>query len=213
MATEELDLNKLQTSEEIVKSNVANLELYADNHPFRLSLRIKTFESEAEFKKFIRNVEVAIRRSVEYKEWKKYIIDILGIKSCMITNERIDECSIEVHHHIPSLYVLVKSIVNKRIEERNEFTTFDIALDAMKLHFENKIGYAMLVQSMHEKFHNGFLQIPKEYVKGDFMAFINKYSKYLEDADLELINIRLATTESNCNWSRENYPGVQVSGG
>lgn len=208
---EELDLNKIKTSEAVVKSNVENLELFADNHPFRLSLRINNFESEAEYNKFIKNVETTVRRSVEYKQWKAYIIDVLGIKTCMITNERIDECSIEVHHHLPTLYVLVKGIVNKKIEAKEKFSTFDIALEAIKLHFENKIGYITIVKTMHEKFHNGFLQIPKEYVRGDYMTFINEYSKYLDDADLELINVRLAAKESNCSWTRDSYPGQDIA--
>jgi len=208
---EELDLNKIKTSEAVVKSNVENLELFADNHPFRLSLRINNFESEAEYNKFIKNVETTVRRSVEYKQWKSYIIDVLGIKTCMITNERIDECSIEVHHHLPTLYVLVKGIVNKKIEAKEKFSTFDIALEAIKLHFENKIGYITIVKTMHEKFHNGFLQIPKEYVRGDYMTFINEYSKYLDDADLELINVRLAAKESNCSWTRDSYPGQDIA--
>jgi len=203
---DELNLNDIKNHmANELKSNVENLELYSDNHPFRLSLRIKTFESEAEYTKFIRNVETTIRRSIEYRMWKGYIIDVLGIKTCMITNENIDECSIEVHHHLPTLFTLVKGLVNKKIENKEGFSTFDISLEAIELHFANKIGYATLIKSMHEKFHNGFLSIPKELIKGDYMYFINEFSKYLDDTDIELINVRLATNESNCEWSRDSY--------
>jgi len=116
-----------------------------------------------------------------------------------------------MYHHLPTLYVLVKGIVNKKIEAKEKFSTFDIALEAIKLHFENKIGYITIVKTMHEKFHNGFLQIPKEYVRGDYMTFINEYSKYLDDADLELINVRLAAKESNCSWTRDSYPGQDIA--
>ena len=74
-----------------IKSNVENLELYSDQYPFSLALRIKNFENESEYKKFIRNCEKLIRSSVEYRQWKNYIIDVLGVNTCMITNERIDE--------------------------------------------------------------------------------------------------------------------------
>ena len=56
-----------------VKSNVEGLELYSDNYPFRLSLRVRNFENEAEYKKFIKNCEMNIRRSIEYKLWRNYI--------------------------------------------------------------------------------------------------------------------------------------------
>jgi len=210
--TDSLDLNKIKMPDEVIKSNVENLELFSDTHPFRLSLRITSFESEADFNKFIKSVESTVRRSIEYKMWKQYIIEVLGITTCMITQEKMDECTIEVHHHIPSLYLAVKALVNKKISNHEEFSTFDIALETIELHFANKIGYVTLLKSMHEKFHNGYLPIPKEYIKGDYMSFLNEYSKYLDDEDLENINLRLATYETDCDWSAKNYPGQNVGG-
>jgi len=188
-----------------IQSNVENLELYSDNYPFRLSLRIRSFEGESEYKKFIRNTEMTIRRSVEYKLWRNYIIDILQIQTCMITNERMDEVSIEVHHHLPSLYVLVCGLVNKKIEKEEEFCTFDIAIEAIELHFANKVGYITLLKSMHEKFHNGYLSIPIDFIKGDYNHFIREYSRYLDEEDLDVITQRTSINESNCSWSRDNY--------
>ena len=208
----DINLNDIKIPDEIIKSNVENLQLFSDNHPFQLSLRISTFESEAEFTKFIRSVETAVRRSIEYKLWIHYIIEVLGISTCMITNESIEECSIEVHHHIPSLFTLVKAIINKKIEDEQMFSTFDISLETIELHFANKVGYVTLLKSLHEKFHNGFLQIPKEYIKGDYMSFVNEFSKYLDDSDLEIINMRLTTHETDCDWTRDNYPGLQNRG-
>ena len=125
----------------------------------------------------------------------------------MITNEKIDEVSIEVHHHLPSLYILVKALVNKRIAQQQEFCSFDIATEAIEKHFANQVGFVMLVKTLHEKFHNGFLTIPKEFIKGDFMKFVSEYSEYLDETDLETIDMRLAANESNCSWGRNEYPG------
>ena len=66
-------------SSEEVKSNVENLELFSDNFPFRLSLRIRNFENETAYKKFVRNTEMLIRRCNEYKLWRNYIIDVLQV--------------------------------------------------------------------------------------------------------------------------------------
>lgn len=201
-------------SDEIrVKSNVEKLELYSDNHPFRLSLRVRNFESESEYKKFLKNCERAVRGSIEYKLWRNYIIDVLQIQTCSLTQERMDEVSIEIHHHISSLFILVTALVNKKIELEQEFCTFDIAQEAIELHFMNKVGYVPLIRDLHSKFHNGFLQIPIESVKGDYRYFIREYSKYLEEEDLDVINQRLSVTESNCNWSRDDYPGELVANG
>ena len=200
-----MDLNEIKEEVEI-KSNVESLELYSDNYPFSLSLRINNFESEADYKKFIKNCETTVRRCIEYKFWKRYIIDVLQINECMITHEKMEDVTIEVHHHIPSMYVLVSALVNKRIEENIDFCSFDIAQEAIELHFQNKIGYVTLLKSMHEKFHNGKLGIPINFVKGDYRYFIENFRRYLDETDLETIDDRLATNETNCSWSRDNYP-------
>jgi len=189
-----------------VKSNVEGLELYSDQYPFRLSLRIENFENESEYNKFVRCCEKIVRGSLEYKEWRNYIIDVLGINSCMITEERMEECTVEVHHHLPSLFVLIKSLINKKIDSSEPFSTFDISLEAIRLHFLNKVGYVTLIKSMHEKFHNGHLSIPRELIKGNYNGFIAEYSRFIEEDDLETINQRLSITESNCGWSRLSYP-------
>lgn len=192
-----------------IKSNVENLELYSDAFPFRLGLKIRNFENEAEYKKFLKNVEMLVRRCNEYKLWRNYIIDVLQINTCMITNESIDQVTIEVHHHLPSLFTLVSALVNKHIEDQTDFCTFDIAQEAIELHFKNKIGYTTLLRSMHEKFHNGYLTIPIDMVKGDYNFFIETYSRYLDENDIDKIQARLAINESNCTWSRDDYPIAQ----
>jgi len=193
----------------IKSSNVEGLELYSDQYPFRLSLRIENFQSETDYNKFVKNCEKLIRGCLEYKEWRNYIIDVLGVTSCMVTDEVMSECTVEVHHHIPSLFTLVKALVNERIEKNESFSTFDIALNAIELHFMNKVGYVTLIKSMHEKFHNGHLLIPTEVIKGDYRYFVNEYSRYLEEEDIDKINQRLSITEGNCGWTRNDYRDQQ----
>lgn len=189
-----------------IKSNVENLQLYSDTYPFSLSLRVSNFESESEYKKFIRNCEMMIRRCLEYKLWRNYIIEVLQINECMITHEKNSEVSIDVHHHIPSLYILVAAHVNRNIEKGEDFCTFDLCKEIMELHFQNKIGYVTLLKSMHEKFHNARLGIPVSFVKGDYKYFMNNFSKYLDEYDLESMEERMVCTDTNCEWTRDNYP-------
>ena len=192
-----------------IDSEVDGLELYSDQYPFRLPLRISNFENEAEYTKFIRNCERHIRSSIEYKQWRNYIIDVLGVQTCMVTNERMDQCTIEVHHHVPSLFVLVKSITNKLMDEEKEFSTFDVSLEAIKYHFQNKVGYVTLIKSIHEKFHNGFLGVPANVIKGNYKAFMEEFSAHMDDEDLDVITQRLSVNENNCGWSRDSYPGEE----
>ena len=192
-------------NETTIESNEENLELYSNEYPFKLSLRIKNFNDDAEYKKFIKSVERLIRSSTEYKEWKGYIIDALGIDSCMITNETMDEVTVEVHHHIPSLYDIVCAVVNEHIDKDKEFCSFDISTKIIELHFQNKIGYVTLIKSMHEKFHNGYLRIPINIVKGDYKYILKKYMKYFDDETVDRLNFKLAINKSNCEWTKNNY--------
>ena len=189
-----------------VKSNVEDLRLYSDTYPFSLSLRISNFDSEANYKKFIRNCEMLIRRSSEYKLWRNYIIDVLQIDECMITKEKNCDVTIDVHHHVPSLYVLVASLVNRNIEKNVEFCTFDLCKEVIELHFQNKIGYVTLLKSMHEKFHNGRLGIPAHLIKGDYKYYMENFSRYLDEVDLETMEERMVCKDVNCDWSRDEYP-------
>lgn len=196
-----------------VKSNVERLEMYSDNYPFNLSLRIRSFENEADYNKFIKNCEKLIRGCLEYKLWRDYITDVLQVQSCAITEERMDQCSTEIHHHPVSLFTIVKSLINENLEKEEPFCTFDIAIKTIELHFKNFVGYTNLLKSIHEKFHNGFLNIPRSMIKGNYNAYLEEYSKYLDDEELEIINSRLSITESNCNWSVNDYPGLKQGNG
>lgn len=183
-----------------IKSNEANLELYSEEYPFRLPLRIKNFHDDSDYKKFIRSVERMVRNSPEYKEWRNYIVDVLGIDKCMLTNESMDEVTIDVHHHVPDLYTLITCLVNECISKENEFCSFDICTKAIELHYQNKIGYVTLLKSMHEKFHNGYLRIPMSIVRGDYEYFVNKLLPYADEDQIDAIKFKLAVKSTNLKW-------------
>jgi len=195
--------------EEEIKSNVERLELYSDNYPFNLSLRIQTFEGEADYNKFIKNCEKLIRGCLEYKLWRNYITDVLQIQTCSITEERMDQTNIDIHHHPVSLFSIVKSLVNEKLEKEEPFCSFDICTKVIELHFSNHIGFIPLLSDLHSKFHNGFLNLPRSMIRGNYNAYIENYSKYLDEDELETINSRLSITESNCNWSADDYPAFR----
>ncbi len=191
-----------------IKCDDELLKLYSLSYPYSLTLRITNFETPADLLKFVRNCEKLIRLSYEYKLWREYIVDILKENYCPITLETNEEVSIEIHHHVPSLFIIVKSVVNKFIYENKEFCTFDICLEVISIHFQNKIGYIPLIKSIHEKVTNGHLKIPIKLIKGNYKEFINEYSKYFDDDDLNTINERLICNDELNNWTKDNYPGL-----
>jgi len=207
------DTKQIHVDEDIeIHADIEGLELYSEQYPFRLPLKIRDFDSEQEFKKFIRSCEKMVRGSIEYKYWRDYIKDVLGVNMCMITQERMDECTIEVHHHIPSLYSLIKSMINRKIEREEEFSSFDISTEAIELHYKNKVGYVTLIKSMHEKFHNACLSIPINLVKGDYQFFMDNLSRYLDSDEIDVLTHRLSIDQTNCHWTRGVYPEQQAIG-
>lgn len=176
-----------------------------------LPLRRTGFEEDKEFIQFIKNVERLVRSSNEYREWVKYIKDVLGFSACAVTQEKGCELTIEAHHHPISLFNICKAIIVKYMNEGKEFCTYDIALECMNLHFSNQVGFVILITSIHEKFHNGFIKIPIELCHGNFVHILNTYP--FDDVDrqiiLEYINVKLQDVKEV--WTRNQYP-VAVNG-
>jgi len=204
------DIKNINTE---ILSNKENLELYSEDYPYNLSMRITGFDDEKLYFKFIKNCEKIIRYSVEYQEWRKYLKDVLQYNYCLITLEVDDQVSIEIHHHVPSLFIIVKTVVNKFVDNKKEFCSFDICLEVMELHYLNKIGYIPIIKSLHDKLHSGFLKVPIKLIKGNYKAFLKEYGKFIDEEDMDIINDRLSNTISNTRWSIDNYPGLIVNFG
>lgn len=196
------DLNSIVGSEkeDTLISEVVGLEL---------PLTINYFNDDKEQRAFVNACKSMLRRSPEYKAWVSYLKETLGLYKCKFTGEINYQTSVDIHHHPISVGCIVNAVVNKFIETDTSFTSFDIITEVCKLHYNNMIGYVPLVSSLHEKFHNGYLLIPIEFVSGNYKQFLDTYSSYIEDDDLDTINSRLSVNinncESNINWKKDTY--------
>jgi len=179
-----------------------------ENCTFDLPLRIENFSSDKELIRYIKNVETLVRRSSEYYYWTKYITEALGHTSCSLTNENMAECTIDIHHHPLNLYTICKSVIMAKIEKQKKFCTFDIALEIIELHFQDKVGYIPLLSSLHEKYHNGYLEIPIELVYGNYSYIIKNYT--MEDCDMEkVIELsKITKDKSKYIWTKNSYPAI-----
>jgi hypothetical protein len=127
------------------------------------------FLTEKEEKRFIREVEKIVRKSPEYDRWVRFVHGALGTGFvCYLTGHTSDECKIELHHYPISLY----NYIQIAIYNSDSFTSFDIAYQVMKWHFENMIGFIPLSQSVHEMYHNNYLKIPINIVEGEWEAIL-----------------------------------------
>jgi len=194
-----------------ITSNEENLELMCgEDEGYKLPLRRTGFDTDKELLTFIRNCEKLIRQSTEYREWKKYIVEVLGVASCAITDEKNYEVTVDIHHHPVTLFTLVRAIVNSKIDKAIEFCTFDICQESINLHFTNKVGFIPLIRSMHEKYHGGYLEIPIDLCTGDYAHIISNYP--LDEDELNHI-MALTTIKSGdleTGWKRDSYPGIKL---
>lgn len=196
---------EIDTTKDTNDDNVLNLE----NSEFDLSLRIDHFEDEGEQIRFIKSVEKMVRRSPEYALWRNYIMDILGQTTCEITNEDASDCSVEVHHHPLNLYTIVSAVVEDRLNKHQMFSTFDIATTVIELHFQNKVGYVVMISNMHEKYHKGKLQIPIEYVRGDY-KYIPQHYLLNEEENVKYLELcNLHKDQVLDSWKKGEYPGLK----
>ncbi len=192
-----------------IESKVDDLELLLNgDESSALSLRINGFDEDKDFDRFIKSVEKLVRHSREYREWVKYLIEVLECTNCALTEESNEQCSTEIHHHPINLYSIVKSVTIQNINKENEFCSFDIAQEVMELHFQNRVGFIPLIKSIHEKYHNGYLDIPIDLCQGDWKYLLNTYT--FEDEELQSI-LRLASIKKEdlkLKWTKNQYPGV-----
>jgi hypothetical protein len=176
---------------------------------FKLPLRRHGFDDEKEFVKFVKNVEKLVRNSIEYREWVNYITEVVGYANCALTEERMTEVTIEIHHHPINLFTITKAVLTHKINTQKDFCTFDIAQDIIDLHFQNRIGYIPLVSTLHEKYHTGFLEIPIDFCHGDYYYILNNYTFDEDDADRVRQLCLVKSSDMRVKWGRNQYPALE----
>jgi hypothetical protein len=202
----------MKDKEPSLASNHQNLALMIegeeDNTMMTLPLRRAGFDEDKEYQKFIKNIERMVRSSAEYREWSTFVKDTLGYSTCAITEEKSAEVTIEIHHHPINLYTICKAIITSYINKEKQFCSVDIALECLELHYKNQVGYIPLVSSIHEKFHNGFLKIPIDFVHGEWKHVLNNYP--MEDVDVQMISdmSMVQLDQLKQDWSRNNYDAI-----
>ncbi len=204
---DELDLTKLATDDPDLTSE-ENIFALPDSE-FNLPLRISSFNTAKDYENFVKNVERVVRYSQEYKLWVKYISDHLGHSECALSKENINECALQVHHHPITLYTVVKAVLTDLMSRGAEFSTFDVATKVIELHFQNKVGYMVLLSDLHNKYHAGFLNLPIELVHGDYRHIIQTYSIDENEYDRVCRLCNVHVDDMKQVWQKDNYPGIQ----
>ena len=169
----------------------------------RLSFDLEDFASEKDYKKFVNAVKTIVRRSPEYNTWVDYIKYTLGYKHCQLTSESSDDLTVDLHHHPISLQNIVEIVLNNQLAKLGHTNSLQVAREVLELHYQNNVGYVLLVRSLHEKFHNGKLAIPIDIVLGNWKFIIENYQ--VPDEIMQTIKRYESVKVKPETWTKDNY--------
>lgn len=152
---------------------------------------IYAFEDDKEYEKFIKDVEAQVRRSMEYREFIKYLRENMNMNKCSflkdVTNEETFDIKIEIHHYPFSLRDICEIVFRKRKYYNESLNVQMVAKEVMQLHYKLIVGLIPLSETVHELTHNGRLFIPVDKVMGRYSLFVTYYKPFCEHHQLETL--------------------------
>jgi len=156
-----------------------NVSIQSPKSYYKLPYYVTAFYEDSEYTKFIKNVEKDIRRSDEYSAYL-WSLRNLGMENCAFLGNVNDEnATIEFHHYPFTLYDIVSTVIEKRLYNKEYTSTFLVASEVLKLHFDNKIGLIPLSKTVHELVHAGEVFINLNQVFGNYQQFVNEYEMFI----------------------------------
>ena len=137
------------------------------------------------FRNFLKNAESRFRASREYKAYKAYLIEYLGINRCQVFgNITTDDADIELHHNVLGLFDICLLITSHVINTVGIISTFDLISLLIQEHYNNRVGVTFLCKTAHQLYTNdpdGY--IPPEMTFGKWWELLERY-KYGISYDL-----------------------------
>lgn len=171
--------------------------------------------------KLIKDIERIVRRSLEYKQYIKFLKDEINMTECAffenVNNKNPNSgISIEIHHEPIDLFSIVQVVVDKWLDLDMDINPILIAEEVMKIHYQNKVGLVPLSITVHQLVHDGKLFIPLQNVYGDYLAFIEEYGAYVNDTmhDILQTKLRMSKEIENPDTSilEKKYVYLEVDG-
>ena len=129
------------------------------------------------YRNFLRNAETRFRASKEYKAYKSYLIENLGINKCQIFgNINVDDADIELHHNVLGLMDICLLISSHVVNTIGIITTFDLIELLIQEHYNNRVGVTFLSKTAHQVYtHDPNGYIPPEMTFGKWWELLSRY--------------------------------------
>lgn len=141
-------------------------------------------EDEKSFKKYISDIESAVRQSYEYRlKLTPYLRKYYRMSQCAYfqnaNNSESNKIRIEIHHYPLTLYDICLIVYKKRKYYGESLGAYMVAKEVAKLHFQAMVGLIPLSITVHKLTHNGKLFIGTDRVFGRFDLFMEFYDPFI----------------------------------
>ena len=152
-----------------------------------------------DYARFIADIERVVRTSYEYRKFIAELRYNEGMNVCSIlenvTNVDSNKIKIEIHHYPLCLHDVVSTIVKKRLHMKESIDIFDCANEVMWVHYCGFVGLLPLSATCHDLYHNGYIFLPLNIVRGNFDAFINDYYNFVDPDLLDALDTARRMTD------------------
>lgn len=169
--------------------------------------------NEKEFKKYIDDIEKAVRSSREYRVAVQYERMFMDMNSSLfmqnVNNIDTAKIKIELHHTPFTLFDIALTVFNKRSQNQEPLDVELVAKEVAYLHYILYVGLIPLSKTEHKLVHNQALFVPLTYVLGRYNDFIELYRQYIPEDAMDRYNTYCEMT-SNYNHSM-NTEILQIS--
>lgn len=162
---------------------------------------VPKYNTPRDREKYIKTCESVIRKSMEYKDYIKFLKDNLDMNRCIVLsnlkNEGGKHYRIEIHHEPFTLFDIVETVIAKRIENEESIDVLSVADEVMDLHYSGMVGLIPLTITMHKLVHSGRIFVPLQYIYHKYNEFYKEYEPYisfnLNDKIEAKVNLSLQT--------------------
>ena len=154
--------------------------------------------------RFIKKTESIIRKSIQYKAYKKKIMDS-GINMCAVLgNVTNEKAKVEMHHGpIFTLWDYVEITLQYLYNNNLPISTFRAADMILSDHFDDLIQVVMVSESVHKAIHNptnNTLKIPLESAWGNLVGYLEKYKGCFDYKHFAKLNDYLELNKTNTDF-------------
>ena len=194
----------------MAKSLVTTLKLQKPD----IMLYSASYETDKDQRKFIERTKRIIRNSMEYKDYVKYLRENCDMDKCAffqkIRKSKDNKVRIEIHHEPFTLDDIVRTVINKQMDEGVPLNDLNVADEVMYLHYSNMVGLVPLSKTVHEMVHadTNKIFVPLNMCYGDYREFLNQYADFIEEDIMDRLEAKIEMTR---NVTEDDFAALEAA--